>query len=225
MWYALKTWAYSSLNWREKSPWSKRCSLKTATNFPQEHKIYRKTSLSKQEWFLYLFRPARYTSHLQQSLYYLHHLYRCIVKWRFTALGCFLFLKGISTLLKLNNTSVPLLLLLVPLGQLWKSFSVHFAVPHFLLHSIRRTCTLSMITMGSLPFFSNIFQDFMTFSNELKIEPEMTTSRSGNFEYILVIFLSGLLSYLQLLKWQTFYFFLISDLCYKKVYAKNALMS
>lgn len=82
-----------------------------------------------------------------------------------------------------------------------------------------------MITMGSLPFFSNIFQDFMTFSNELKIEPEMTTSRSGNFEYILVIFLSGLLSYLQLLKWQTFYFFLISDLCYKKVYAKNALMS
>lgn len=79
-----------------------------------------------------------------------------------------------------------------------------------------------MITMGSLPFFSNIFQDFMTFSNELKIEPEMTTSRSGNFEYILVIFLSGLLSYLQLLKWQTFYFFLISDLCYKKVYAKNA---
>lgn len=82
-----------------------------------------------------------------------------------------------------------------------------------------------MITMGSLPFFSNIFQDFMTFSNELKIEPEMTISRSGNFEYILVIFLSGLLSYLQLLKWQTFYFFLISDLYYKKVYAKNALMS
>lgn len=41
-----------------------------------------------------------------------------------------------------------------------------------------------MIIMGSLPFSSNIFQDFMTFPNEVKIEPQITISRSNNFEHI-----------------------------------------
>lgn len=149
--------------------------------FQQELKIQRKsTSLSKQEWFCCLFSPAHHTS---QSPSYLHHLYIYIyiIKQGQRSNGIFwliFFLTAITTF-PVSNT-IYFRIALKVLQCLFCCAAISAAFSHedkFSLHD---------------HYGQSVMCQHMTFSNEVKIEQQITTSRSNNFQHIQATFLSRL---------------------------------